>query len=272
MKLRIRFGGLCLFVPELAGTGEAPVNRMHVLLPRHVAGHHVGQERHVPVLCFDSAHLRNGRAKDGDAYVVIRDRQVALASVGGGASLTLCRQLLNVKDVTDRPVDPRHLRMDPDERELEARITLEAGAMTAVKPGGCWAWESKFQRVAHMAEWTIDGIEGDQLTVIARELRADSERTRLLLHPDDTGLITLSVMHAPVAELPIADPEDHGNPPAGAEPPHFSTYYRLFGGPVPIRLPRFWGSHDDCPHMPGDCEEDDGLGASAFTCMVAGAW
>jgi hypothetical protein len=65
---------------------------------------------------------------------------------------------------------------------------------------------------------------------------------------------------------------DHQMPPMpGEHPMHFSAFYGVFGGPVPILLPRYWGTLEECPPLDNPCALlPPAMGGSAYTCLVGG--
>lgn len=269
--LRITFSGLCLFVPEAAGGGGT--GRMHVLMPGMFGHHHCGSDRHVPALSYDAGALVQG----GPALGVPAMARLTgyTLSFGGGdtADLRLCGHIPDLREVTGRGVDVDHLTADT-RRKLVSRVTLGAGRITRVAPGVCWEWRpGEFRPIAHRVEWEIPNVDADRLTVIATPLGGGSGAKSLgTLFPAD-GLLSLTVYHDTVENLP-PDPLPAEHQPVlrpGEHPPHFSAFYSVFGGPVPIMLPRFWGKLADCPAPPNGCDLlPPDMGGSAYGCVAAG--
>jgi len=272
--LRMTFSGLCLFVPEPVGGG--PAGRMHVLMPGMFGHeHHSPADRHVPVLAYDAGQLVAGGPLLGVTAVSSLTDQVVSFGSGDGADLTLCQYVVDLTAVTNRGVDADHLGADASHK-LVSRVTLAAGGMTRVAPGMCWEWgPGEFRPIAHRVEWEIAGIEGDSLTIAADPLRGGGVGRELgTLYPVD-GVVSVDVFHETTQDLP-PEPlplEGHPQPTPGDVAPHFAAYYSLFGGAVPMRLPKYWGTLDDCPPSgsEGPCAIlPPGMGGVPLTCLLAG--
>jgi hypothetical protein len=268
--LRITFSGLCLFVPEAMGGGTT--GRMHVLMPGMFGDHHCGTERHVPALSYDAGALVQGGPALG-VPAVARLTEYAL-SFGGGdlASLNLCGHIPDLKEITNQSVDPDHLA-DDTRGKLVSRVSLRAGHITRVAQGVCWEWRpGEFRPIAHRVEWEIPDVDADRVTVIATPLHGGGASKALgTLFPTD-GLLSLTVFHDTVDNLP-PDPLPAEHQPTltpGQEAPHFAAFYGVFGGPVPMLLPRFWGKLSDCPPLPDGCASlPPAMGGSAYGCIMA---
>jgi hypothetical protein len=270
--LRITFSGLCLFVPE--AVGDPGTGRMHVLMPSMGGHHHDPADRHIPVLSYDAGYLVQGAGTLGVTSVAkLTGYQLAFGT-GDAASTALCSQIVNLKEVTGRDVDADHLGAD-SKKKLVSRVTLREGAITRVAPGVCWEWKpGEFRPVAHRVEWEIEDVPGDSLTITGQALRGGGpDRALGTLHAVD-GRINLEILHETPQDLPPDPlPMEHQHPPMpGDSPKHFTAYYGLFGEPVPIVLPRYWGKLSECPPLPGGCPEiPPDMGGTAFTCLVGGA-
>jgi hypothetical protein len=269
--LRITFSGLCLFVSEATDGGTT--GRMHVLMPGMFGDHHCGPDRHVPALSYDAGALVQGGPALG-VQAMARLTGYAL-SFGGGdtANLRLCGHIPDLREITNQGVDPDHLA-DDTRNKLVSRVSLRAGQITRVAQGVCWEWRpGEFRPIAHRVEWEIPGVDADRLTVIATPLRGGGASKPLgTLFPTD-GLLSLTVFHDTVDNLP-PDPLPAEHQPKllpGQEAPHFAAFYGVFGGPVPMLLPRFWGKLSDCPPLPDACAPlPPDMGGSAYGCVVAG--
>ena len=269
--LRITFSGLCLFAPETTPGGTT--GRMHVLMPGMFGHHHHGEDRHVPMLAYDAGHLLQGSPAMG-SLTVAKLTGYKLAPVEGeSADVRMCSHIVDLREITNRPVDPDHLRADT-RKKLVSRVTLGAGRITRVAPGVCWEWRpGEFRPIAHRVEWEIPEMEGDRLTLVADPISGGGAAKPLgTLFPID-GRINLEIIHETPQDLP-PDPlplEHQPVPMPGESPKHFSAFYGLFGGPVPIVLPRYWGKLGDCPTLPGGCDLiPPAMGGSPYTCLVAG--
>lgn len=265
--LNITFTGLCLFVPEPAGADQN-IGTMTVLMPMLGAQHHHGMDRHVPVLGFDTAHAvatPADRIRGAHAYVSMSNLQ--LIHMGSEANLSLCPEMVNLAEVTRRPVEADHLGPDTTTR-LVSRVRLGAGRINAVARGVCWEWgQGRIRSIAHKVQWTIDGIPGTDLKLRLLGLHSGTAVQVPILYPIN-GAINLFVHHVPQGDL-LPEPENHHEPQSGAEPHHFAAFYNLFGADPPMRLPRYAGK--SCSPSTTPCTEIPEIGASAFTCMVAAA-
>jgi hypothetical protein len=270
--LRITFSGLCLFVPEPVGAGGT--GRMHVLMPGMSGHHHRPEDRHVPVVVYDAGYLVQGGPILGVPSLAKLTGHTLSLGEGDTATLALCSQIVDLREITGRPVDADHLGADT-KRKLVSRVTMAAGSITRVAPGVCWEMRpGEFRPIAHRVEWEIPDFPGDELTLTAQPLGGGGPSRGVgTLYPKN-GLVNLEVLHETPQDLP-PDPltMDHQPMPMpGDQPRHFAAFYSLFGGPVPIVMPRYWGSLDDCPQMAGGCPEiPPDMGGTAYTCMVAGA-
>jgi hypothetical protein len=270
--LRITFSGLCLFVAD--GEPGATTGRMHVLLPGMFGHHDCGAHRHVAALGYDAGSLvKDGPVLGVPALATLRDMVLEFGS-GDTASLRLCSQIPDLREITNQPVDPDHLAGDTSEK-LVGRVTLHAGAISRVAQGVCWEWRpGEFRPIANRVEWEIPGVEGDSLTVTATHLRGGgAPRTLGVLYPTD-GVLNVDLYHVSAETMP-PDPLPAAHQPTlavGEHPPHFSAFYGVFGDEVeqPV-LPRYHGRLQDCPPLEGACPTlPPEMGLSAYTCLVAG--
>jgi hypothetical protein len=270
--LRITFSGLCLFVPERAAGGTA--GRMHVLMPgMHGHHHHAEEERHVAALAYDTGHLVQGGTPTGiTALAPLTNRQLTPVA-GEAATLALCGQIPDLREITGRGVDPDHLGADTS-KKLTARVTLGAGRITRVSPGVCWEWRpGELRPIANRVEWEIADVEGEQLTLVSELIGGGGEQKALGTLFPMNGRVNLVIYHEPPQDLP-PEPlplEQHPVPARGFTPPHFTAFYGLFGGPVPTLLPRFRGQLSEAPPLANPCQTiPPEMGAKPYTCLVAG--
>jgi hypothetical protein len=268
--LRITFSGLCLFVPEPVGGGSR--GRMHVLMPGMFGHHHDPADRHVPVIAYDAGYLVQGGPLLGVPALARLTGQTFVPVAGDEAELRLCSQIVDLRAVTGRSVDPDLLADDKQEK-LVSRVTLGAGRMTRVAPGVCWEWgPGELRPIAHRAEWEIPDVPGDGLTLVSEPLGGGGRRHMGTLFPVN-GALNLEVLHEPAQDLPPDPlPAEHQRAPMpGESPKHFAAYYSLFGGPVPTRMPRYRGRLTDCPGFPGGCETiPPDMGGMPFYSLIAG--
>jgi hypothetical protein len=270
--LRITFSGLCLFVPE-AVPGGGTTGRMHVLMPGMFGHHHAGPDRHIPALSYDAGSLvQGGPALGVHAMVRLTGYTLSLGD-GDTASLQLCPQIPDLREITNQPVHPDHLA-DDTRQKLVSRVTLGAGGMTRVAPGVCWEWRpGEFRPIAHRAEWEIPNVNADRLELAATPLGGGGAPMPLGTLFPNNGLLSLTVHHDTPDNLPPdplpADQQPELSP--GEHAPHFAAYYGVFGEPVPMLLPRYWGKLSDCPPLTGGCPTlPPDMGLNAVTCLIAG--
>lgn len=269
--LRITFSGLCLFVPE--STGTPGTGRMHVLLPGMFGHHHNPEDRHVAALSYDAGYLVQGAPLMGVVTLARLTGYTLAFGSGDTASTALCSQIVDLREITGRGVDPDHLGADT-RKKLVSRVTLGAGGITRVAPGMCWEWDAgDYRPIACRVEWEIEDHPGDSLTITAQPLGGGGTARPLgTLHPVD-GRINLDVLHETPQDMPPDPlPLDHQPMLMPGEPPrHFSAFYSLFGEPVPMRMPRFWGPLENCPPLSGGCPEiPPGMGGKPWACLVGG--
>lgn len=268
--LRITFSGLCLFVPEPVGGG--PRGRMHVLMPAMFGHHNDPADRHVPVIAYDSGYLVQGGPLLGVSALARLTGQAFVPVAGDEAELRLCSQIVDLRAVTGRSVDPDLLADDTSEK-LVSRVTLGAGRMTRVSPGVCWEWgPGEIRPIAHRAEWVIPDVPGDGLALVSEPLGGGGSRYMGKLYPVN-GAMNLEVLHETLQALPLDPlPAEQQRPPMlGESPKHFAAYYSLFGGPVPTRMPRYRGTLSDCPEFPGGCAAiPPDMGGMPFYGLMAG--
>ena len=268
--LRITFSGLCLFVAD--GEPGATTGRMHVLLPGMFGHHHCGPDRHVAALGYDTGSL----AQDGPLTGVMALARLAGHALtfgsGNTASLRLCSQIPDLREITGQGVDPDVLDADEGQK-LVSRITLAAGGITRVAQGVCWEWRGQYRPIANRVEWEIPNVEGDSLVVSATPIDGGGGSRPLgKLYPRD-GRLSLTVYHDTSENMP-PDPLPAEHQPAlnrGEPTPHFAAYYGVFAGDVPNELPRFHSAAGDCPAPEGACAIlPPDMGGSAYLCVVGG--
>jgi hypothetical protein len=269
--LRITFSGLCLFVPEAAN--GSPTGRMHVLLPGMFGHHHGGAHRHVAALGYDTGSLVQGGPALGVTALARLTGHALTFGGGDTAALELCGHIPDLKEITGRPVDPDHLGADVG-KKLTSRVTMAAGGITRVAPGVCWEWKpGEFRPIAHRVEWEIPEMEGDRLSVVATPLDGGGPSKALGTLFPTNGRLDLDVYHETAENLP-PDPLPAAHQPGlmlGEHPPHFAAFYGLFGAPVPMVIPRYWGKLADCPPITNGCAElPPDMGLTAFACLVGG--
>jgi hypothetical protein len=271
--LRVTFSGLCLFVPEPAGGGGT--GRMQVLMPKMVGHHCSTADRHVALAAYDAGYLLpEGPLLGVPALARLSGHTLAFGA-GDAASLSMCSQIVNLQEITGRPVDPDTLGADTGNR-LTSRVVLAAGGMTRVAPGVCWEMRpGEIRPLAHRVEWEIPDHPGEALTLVSTPLGGGGTPRMLgTLHPRN-GLLNLEVFHETPQDLPPEPlPLDQQPEPAVDDTaPHFAAFYSLFGEDAPVVMPRYRGPLADWPQAAGGCPEiPPDMGGTAFNCLVAGAY
>jgi hypothetical protein len=238
--LRIRFAGICLFVPEPGPNARMPEvgGKLHVLLPfvKHhhtTGGGHVVE--HLPRLLYDTAYeTRRARAFTRELECV-KLNHFALELAGLGAdtlTISLPDEIASIRDVAS-PVSRVRVSDTPGP-EVAARVTLHQGRVTDYPPGAKAKLrdEENFRRMTAQVEWTIRGIEGDSLPrQVLRGLDGAADTSIPELFPiGDT--IHLQVFNAPASLLPGAIPQT-----GDASTDHFEGLYEIAPSqkrPVPI--------------------------------------
>jgi hypothetical protein len=265
--LRINFSGQCMFAPERVS--DEFRGRMHVLFPNSAAHH--GADRHVPIIAFDTVHLReNSASRTGrdETTAVLPLRGCALKWDGADADLSFPADtpIPNLKEVTGKSVEST-LLTTKESGALAARITFGTGKMEPSDEGADWEWiTGEPRRFTHRVDWIIPNAGESFLDLRLVDFKGVPVPAikPLKLFPLFNGtrdVIDLSMHHIPSGDLP-PDGEVHHTPELGSEAPHFSNYYSLFSRPVKMRVPRFAG--------PGS--SGGGKGGSPFNCMIAGTW
>jgi hypothetical protein len=269
--LRITFSGLCLFVPE--APNGCTTGRMHVLMPGMFGHHHAGADRHIPALAYDAGALVQGGPLLGVSALAKLTGYALVFGEGDTADLRLCGHIPDLGEITRQRVDPDQLADDKG-KKLVSRVTLGAGRITRVAPGVCWEWRpGEFRPIAHRVEWEIPDVQGDGLTVTALPLGGGGTTRPLGRLFPTGGRLSLEVFHETTENLP-PDPlpmEHQAVPKPGDHPRHFAAFYGVFGGPVPMLLPRYRGKLGDCPPVENPCKAlPPTMGGSAYACLVAG--
>lgn len=218
--LRIRFVGLCLFVPD------PDRNQMHVLLPATAnmadrPGQHAHGEEdasgedaaasphlHLPRLVYDQAHERANQKQLSRRLACHElERKAVLLT---GAELGSAPPTLDLPDempdldflVGTGPVKQDAVKDDVEKR-VTARVTLGTGAVTGYAFGASWTLKgSNPRRMTWKAEWTIRGIAGDFLPPIVLDSLSGgtASQTKKLFPIANT--IHLTVYHVVPSELP----------------------------------------------------------------------
>ena len=113
---------------------------MHVLLPKANLNHHP-EHNHFAVVAFNTAHLRRGSKGLDPAHAHVRLDEHTLQLGSGTPDLRVCSGVANLKALVSGDLDDDLFGSDSAQR-LAGRVTIGAGAMSAVERGACWVWEA----------------------------------------------------------------------------------------------------------------------------------
>lgn len=215
VSLRIRFAGLCLFVPDPG------LRRVHVLMPttgQHAHAGHTQVPSHLARIHWVSGGAKQNQPLDHTSLV--------LDGVGGGAPDT---DLDGVFDLGDVPPDEGCARgtpgtVDPATAPAFARLTLHTGRSRVVNRGAKWKIPGVSVKLGMptVLDWWVRDVERDRLTTMLRGWPVLGGKL-----PDlDGRTMNLWVVHAPSAEH---QPENIGSKHNQGDTTghHFTAYYSL---------------------------------------------
>lgn len=255
----------------------------------HGPGGHV--EPHLARLIYDTAFERPGATRPDfhPRYVPLEDGTLDLAGLPtrSGLDLTLPDEVVDLTPVVREKIKRERLHSDTSGRVL-SRITAAAGSVSAHNQGARWHLAgAKPQHMSTVVQWTIRGIQGNELGWELAGLNRHSGRALPTLHPIN-GIIQVFVYHAPPEEIPPSQPARNV---LELESPaeHFAAYYNLFDQPAATPLPRYRDSgsmtlwtmaHARTVSTPfalashsadGPAQESESLTADTPTCLTARA-
>jgi hypothetical protein len=287
-KLKIRFKGLCLFVPDRGA------KIMHVLMPDaskpHLGGssQHGGgagdqhrhesppvsegntHEPHVILLRYDTGYESNLNRLFG-TFTTRQFQQVDLNLLGrfpGTLEPRVPAQVANVSNPGKAGrVNPDLIRLGQHPL-IGARVRLNAG--NPVNPGGgaCWTYGKTDQYLAFSLDWELVMPDPtlDPIWLPRMDNLGEGRVPRLFPVNDE---IVIEILNLPPAETMPDRPAPR--PPSSQEPEHFHMYAPLFqrqhGGTIqPPRNPR------PCrpPQSPAHADDDPALRLDSYTCMLGG--
>jgi len=266
--LRITMVGLCFFVPdERAG-------RMHVLMPKTSGHEGHGVKRHAIRLMYDAAHEQPGA--DGlageVASVSLEDAALDFAGLAGGLELAMADSVVDLSPIVRDGVG-RDTLADDMEGRLRARLSFAAGRMSAPSPGLRWdLGPYRARRMSNAVEWTVPGISGDGIELLAKGLHGTAAPSLRPLHPVG-GRVDLVLLHVPPEEmLPYGRARELPEP--GFASADFAAYYGLFGSPADTPLPRLSGEDGVRAvrvALGGAAARDRvAFGGTPYTCLTGG--
>jgi hypothetical protein len=265
MRLRLYFSGMHLFVPVRE---PDPSPRVHVVMPKSV-GHHA-PEQHIPMLAVNADHLVANTPRGGRGWYTYPLRgRVLTVEEHGALDTRICPEILDLRDVTNRTVDPDVLGANAHENVV-ARVDLFAGRMSSVERGACWYWSSPAPRpAAHVAEWEVQWPM-DYVELTLTDFAGIPQVTLPPLYPlRDTDVVEVSILHLPPAALPREEEEEVHPPPQLSEAPHFGCYFFLLNGYGYEGRPRFALPPSKCAPIPMPCPAIVHSGGSPYNCMLA---
>lgn len=216
--LRIRFEGLCLWVPDKANS------RMHVLMPSTPAA-----MRHYARLVYDGAYegSKNTQYLRSLECLDLENKALELSQlVAVGPDLSLPTEIPPLLDTSGSAVTllPAMVGSNPGGTVI-SRVTLPAGLLTDYSFGGAFTLRGGApMRITWRAEWTIRNISNLPNSLPAHTLaglNGNSPGNLKELHPiGDT--IHLTIYHAVAAELPPGG--DYYVPNVLAKPDHLHHF------------------------------------------------
>lgn len=269
MRLRIQFSGMHLFVPIPDASTRS---RVHVAMPKS-AEHHA-PEHHIPLLAVNASYLAAGSEAKGKGWFTYPLRGLVLAIDEPDALDTrICPEILNLRDVTDRPIDSDALGTNLHENAV-ARVDLYSGRMSRVERGACWYWTTATPRpAAHVAEWEVQWPT-NTVSLELKEFSGANPVTLPTLYPlADREVVDVRILHLPATDLMLGEEEEeeevHMPPPLLSEAPHFGSYFFLLEGFGSEGRPRFARPPAQCAQIPMGCPPIEHSGASPFNCMLA---
>ena len=230
--LRITMVGSCFFVPDPA------TRRMHVLMPNTHGHAHGGVPRHVVRLLYDAAHQEAGA--DGLAgesvSVALEDGALDFSGLSGGLELGLPDSVVDLSPIVRDGVSRDTLSNDAAGR-VRSRLSFAAGRMSAPQRGLRWdLGPYRAQRMSNVVEWTVPGVSGDGIELLATGLHGKGGPSLRPLHPVN-GTLDLVVLHLrPEDVLPFRPAPRLPEP--GSLATDFAAYYGLYENPSETPVPR----------------------------------
>jgi hypothetical protein len=232
--LRLGFGGLCLFVPEVV---DGTLKRMHVLLPATTVG---SEHEHEPLLICDALPRSDSDLAERARRRDIRNRVVDLSAVRSGTELDEVPK--GVASLSGLGSIPREMVKDGYKGdEISARVTFAAGdsRLHHCGRGGRWWFRGKEQHLAIRVVWKIR-VKGSELVVPVWDIDNPGQREEYRLSPCDDRL-DLWIFHAPKNEAPrTLPPLTNRQPPKPRDKArHFGPFEELLRLPADRYTPVF---------------------------------
>jgi hypothetical protein len=262
VNLRIRFAGLCLFVPR-PDRGQT-----HVLMPPtadHECGHCV--EAHEQFIYW--VHGQQGHSAS------LSGRHLTLRGDGWEPADTEVRGVFDLADfepVSGGAPHP-HARVDVDTAPAAASLVLRAGKSRIVNPGARWrvarAGRSEVYPMPTVLDWWVHDVERSELDEALAEWDVFGSR---FPEPNTRNTVDLWVLHTPREDQRPGQIGSTPDPGATPGEHHFTAYYSLLTRGAPdVAL-----SDPVLQEDPGDWQPPEWpASVSAFgmlvTCMLARA-
>ncbi len=232
VHLRIRFAGLCLFVPDPAQ------QRVHVLMPKSDAqAHHADGTHMIPDhrICIHWVSNGNGCSKS-----LKGKKKLALRRLGTNDldfALRGVFPLESIKPVSGCP-DGGEGKADPASAPTDATMELFEGVSKIINRGARWKISKRGgskHPIPTVLDWWVRNVSQSALKAMLREWNVFGDDL-----PDvgAKNTVDLWIIHAPEDDQ---DPgKITGKPEHAVGPPHFGLYYTLVT----------CGKYDVQPHEP----------------------
>jgi hypothetical protein len=157
---------------------------------------------------------------------------------------------------------------------VSTRLSFSAGRLSAPQPGLRWdLGPYRAHPMSNAVEWTVSGISGDGIELLAKGLHGKGGPSLRPLHPVN-GTLDLVVLHLPPEEvLPFGRVGQLPEP--GSLAADFAAYYGLFDNPAERPLPRFTGDGEERGAVQvafggAAARERMAFGGKPYNCMVGG--
>lgn len=249
MEVHVTFVGLCMFVPDPAGS------HMHVLLPKSGGSHQHDVQVFYP-------GIEPGRPKFNRVYLDLTPLRE------NGVFPHRLDHMLDVEDVVGYPVSRDTTGADTREKVF-VRISLPPADDVRFGPTAVWNVIDKDGNthkcpLTHQVTWIIRSAD---ICPVKWELKPlhGSGNSQVLGRPipDPDGVIRISVVHLPL--------HPHRTNPQDPTAPHADLYYQVSGHPG--ELPTLASEPDlPCAKKDGASETDqlaDGWRSEiAYNCML----
>jgi hypothetical protein len=259
-RLRLEFGGLCLFVHEPAA------GKMHVLLPR--------EHDHQPTLTHNADSVVHGKPPgDTPHNQPVPGKLITLTGLDTATPLGPPPPEVADLDGICPPVPPTLLGDKPGP-EVACRVTFDAG-VSLIAPcgeGALFDFQGTRQLPIRIV-WEMQIDDDGPLVIHLEGLNGSGAGKPIELHPHN-GELNVWIFNSPQAHLPVELPPRTKRPVGTPSAGHFQAFYTMLGCAGTI-IPVFVGPP---PDTSADCYVDavDAMGEAArvgldVTCIAARA-